>query len=130
VTALDQSVSRNNATNLSTVVKYLNLADPPLAPEGGESGDPPAGPQSDGGVASALTAPATTSSETSVPRWLGLRLDEIDLNSGRVADAFQQLADWNSPTVRKLLIREDRMADALGLDHELLESLLADLGLD
>ena len=38
--------------------------------------------------------------------------------------------DGNTPTARKLLARADAMADTLGLDHELLDSLLADLGLE
>jgi hypothetical protein len=144
VTALDQSISRNNATNLSTVVKYLNLADPPLAPEGdgadagggvaspalatdsGSSADTASG---HGGVASALTASAPASSEVSIPRWLGLRLDEVDLNSGRVVELLRQLAEWKSPTARKVLMRADRIADSLDLEHALLDSIFADLGL-
>jgi hypothetical protein len=47
-----------------------------------------------------------------------------------VADLFQRLADVNSPGTRKVLVKADRIADALGLDHELLDSLLADLGLE
>jgi hypothetical protein len=136
VTALDQSISRNNATNLSTVVKYLNLADPPLAPEGDGGGGGVVSPavaietaSADAGVASALTAAAPASSEPRVPRWLNLRLDEVNLNSGRAAEVFHSLYEFNTPTARKLLVRADRMADALGLDRELLDSLLADLGL-
>ncbi len=123
VNAIDEGTIRNNNTNSTTVLKYLNLADPPLAPQGGGGGG-------DAGVASALTATATPSTTPSMPRWLGLRLDEIDLNSGRVADVFQRLHDVNNAGTRKLLLRADAIADALNLDHELLDSLLADLGLE
>ncbi len=128
VNAIDEAITRNNATNSATVLKYLNLADPPAAPQsdGGGGGDPSGG---DAGVASALTAPAPASPEARVPRWLGLRLDEVDLSSGRVAEVFQSLHDFNTPTARKLLLRADRVAEALNLDHELLDSLLADLGI-
>ncbi len=48
VNVVDESAARLNGTNPATALKYLNLANPPLAPE------------SDGGVASALTVPTPT----------------------------------------------------------------------
>jgi len=38
---------------------------------------------------------------------------------------FQQLADTNTPAAKKILVEADRLADALGLDDELLDSLVA-----
>ncbi len=126
VNAVDEGIIRNNNTNSATVLKYLNLASPPAAPDGGGGGGSGGG---DAGIASALAVSASGNPQATVPRWLGLRLDELDLNSGRVAQAFQSLHDFNTPTARKLLVRADHIADALGLEHELLDWLLADLGL-
>lgn len=85
-------------------------------------------------TACALTASAPVSSEVRAPRWLGLRLDEIDLNNGRLAEVFRSPHGFNSPTLRKLLIRADRIADAaLGeadetwFDGALEDDLLLDL---
>ena len=39
-------------------------------------------------------------------------------------------AEQNTPGTRKLLSKPTRSADALGLDDTLLDSLLADLGLE
>jgi len=58
------------------------------------------------------------------------RLENVDLNTGRIADFFQHLADQNTAGTRKLLVKIDAVADELGLDHELLDSLLSDLGLE
>jgi hypothetical protein len=43
---------------------------------------------------------------------------------------FQRLHDVNTPATRALLEKFDAAADALGLDDELLDELLADLGLE
>lgn len=59
-----------------------------------------------------------------VPRWLVIRLQNVDPNSGAIARFFEHLAEQNIPGTRKILV----VADELGLDHELLYSLLADLG--
>ena len=82
-----------------------------------------------GGVASALTASAPSSLTDGVPKWLSNRLESIDLNSGTPARLFQYLHDANTPRSRALLQKFNDVTDALGLDDELLESLLADLGL-
>jgi hypothetical protein len=66
--------------------------------------------------------------EGGVPKWLTNRVEEINLNSGSPARLFQYLHDANTPRSRALLQKFDYMADALGLDDELLDSLLADLG--
>jgi hypothetical protein len=127
VNAADQIASRNNATNPTTVLKYLNLTTAPAAPEadvGSVSGDEAV---ADGGVASALTATATTSSEISVPKWISNRIESVDLNSSAPDRLFQYLHDTNSPRSRALLQKFDSIADGLGLDDELLDELLADL---
>jgi hypothetical protein len=57
-------------------------------------------------------------------------LEGLDLNSGRIAEFFQQLAEQDTPGSRKILQKIDAVADELGLDHELLDELLVDLGLE
>jgi hypothetical protein len=52
VTAVDESIARLNGTNISTALKYLNLASPPLAPQ---SDGPPTLGGDGSSVASALT---------------------------------------------------------------------------
>jgi hypothetical protein len=131
VNANDQNFSRLNATNVTTVLKYINLTTAPAAPEA----DVFAGDEDiagDGGVASALTASAPTSGEVNIPGWLANRLDSIDLssidlNTGIPAKVFQYLHDVNTQGTRALFQKFDAVADALGLDDELLDELLADL---
>ena len=74
-----------------------------------------------------MTAPATPGGDLKVPGWIANRLDSIDLNSGVPAKVFQQLHDMNTPKSRALLQKFDAVADALGLDDTLLDSLQADL---
>ena len=122
VNATDESAARLNSTNPTTALKYLNLTTAPAAPEadGVDEGE------GDGGIASALAAPAVTSLEGGAPKWLSNRIDSIDLSSGHAAKLFQYLHDTNSPRSRALLQKFDSIADALGLDDELLDALLAD----
>jgi hypothetical protein len=54
----------------------------------------------------------------------------VDLNSSPTARYFEHLADQNAPAARKILVADDKVADSLGLDDSLLDSLLADLGLN
>ena len=89
----------------------------------------PEGDSGDSGVASALAASSTSTSAAALPPGVARRLENVDLNSGRIAAFFQHLADQNTPGTRKLLVKIDAVADELGLDHELLDSILADIGL-
>ena len=127
VSALDESAARLNGTNPTTTLKYLNLTSAPAAPEADGVDALVAGDSGDSGVASALTAPALSNSEGGVPKWLTNRIEQIDLNTGSPARLFQYLHDANTPRSRALLQKFDSVADALGLDDELLDSLLADL---
>ena len=124
VSALDESAARLNGTNPTTTLKYLNLTTAPAAPEADGVDEGIAG---DGGVASALAAPATADGAVSLPKWISNRIDSIDLNSGTPARLFQHFHDMNTPRSRALLQKFDAAADALGLDDELLDALLADL---
>jgi hypothetical protein len=121
VDATDEIFVRGNYTTLPTVTKYLNVTLANASPDGGDTGP----------VASALTAPTTTSGpNVELPRWLVNRLESIDLNSGLAAGFFHRLAEQNTPRSRELLVKADQVADALGLDDTLLDNLLADLGLE
>jgi hypothetical protein len=130
VTAVDESIARLNGTNPTTSLKYLNLASPPLAPQGDTDVVVASDGSGDAGLASALTAPRTATLEGGVPRWLADRAGDLDLNVGRPARLFQYLHDQNSPRSRALLQKFDAVAEALGLDDTFLDSLLEDLGLE
>jgi hypothetical protein len=136
VNANDQNIARLNATNSTTVLEYINLTTAPAAPEAASADEGDGGEISplvatdDSGVASALTASAPTSGEVKIPGWLANRLDSIDLNSRIPAKVFQHLHDVSPPGTRALRQTFDADADALGLNGELLDLLLADLGLE
>ncbi len=97
----------------------------PFAPEGDDGGE--------AGIASAMASTSTSSTAasslvtTALPRGIGNRLQTLDLNSGRIAAFFQYLADQDTPGTRKLLTRIDAVAEELGLEHELLDDLVAGL---
>ena len=51
------------------------------------------------------------------------------MNSGEIADYFRQLAAEDTADDRSILVEADQAAGELGLNDDLLEGLLADLGL-
>jgi hypothetical protein len=87
-------------------------------------------PEGDAGIASALSSTVSPTVASSLPSGIAARLEGLDLNSGRIAEFFQQLAEQDTPGTRKILQKIDAVADELGLDHELLDGLLVDLGLE
>jgi hypothetical protein len=116
-------VARNNNTNIATQLVKINIGTGgAYAPEG----------DGDAGIASALAATAspTVSTNLSLPSGIASRLEGLDLNSGRIAAFFQHLAEQDTPGSRKILQKIDAVADDLGLDHDLLDGLLVDLGLE
>ena len=52
-----------------------------------------------------------------------------DLNIGDIAVYFQQLAAADTPDDQAILLEADQAASDLGLNDDLVDSLLADLGL-
>ncbi len=90
VNAVDEGISRNNATNSSTVLKYINIGSPPSAPEG------------DGGVASALAAPATLTSQTfsANGNQVSVHLTVVGSNPELVASFWQHVARDSARIVR------------------------------
>ncbi len=92
----------------------------------------PFAPSGDAGISSGLAAMTTSASPTSgsAPAWLVSRLESAgDLNSGEIADYFRQLAAEDSAADQDVLIIDDVQSE-LGFDDELLDSLLANVGLD
>jgi hypothetical protein len=124
VNTTDALASRNNPTSIANALCFINLANPPAAPEASPAGD-------DGAVASALSVPAASVETTSpgAPSPFVNRLDRLDLNGGPIGKFFEHLADRSTPQAKKVLTAVDHVVDQLGLDDSLLDSLLADLDL-
>ena len=78
-----------------------------------------------------MTAAATISSggSTTPPGWLTNRLGAA-IASGKLDNLFQHLAEVDSPGSRKLLLKIDAVADDLGIQDDVLDSLLVGLGLE
>ncbi len=120
VNAADTTVATGNA---GFILHYIKNPTGPFAPSG------------DAGISSGLTATSsslstTTSSTSSAPAWLVSRLESAgDLNSGEIADYFRQLAAEDSTADQETLLEADQAAGDLGLNDDLLDGLLADLGL-
>ncbi|HEV3138543.1 MAG TPA: hypothetical protein VGZ26_11580 [Pirellulales bacterium] len=53
----------------------------------------------------------------------------LDLNHGPIAKCFQHLAHENAAKSRAILVEADQLADTLGDDDTLLDSLLVGLNL-
>src|SRR5262249_27805982 len=116
VSATDQIISPGHVGSLTKI----NTSSPPGAPQVADGGD---------AVAAALSLP-NLPGLPKLPSWLTSRLSSLDLNSGPIARFFTHLAQINTPTSRAILVAADQIADALGLDDSLLDSLLEDLGLE
>jgi hypothetical protein len=112
VTSTDSAIVFANVGN----IVRINIAGGPFAPE--------ADPAVDSGVAQALAATASSTSLPKLPGWISSRLASVDLNSGPIAKLFTQLAESNSPRATAVLTKAHEVADALGLDDSLLESLI------
>lgn len=124
VNTTDALASRNNPTSIANALCFINLANPPAAPEASPASD-------NGAVASALSAPAASVETTSpgAPRQFVDRLEGLDLNGGLIGKFFEHLTNRTAPQAKKILAAVDQLADQFGLDDSLLDSLLADLGL-
>jgi hypothetical protein len=120
----DISLIQTHGTNVTSGLKLLVIGSGgPFAP------DPlPAG-GGDAGVASALASMSTVASATPsvIPLWIADRLSHLDLNHGPVAKYFEHLAHENTAKAKEIVVAADRVADALGLDDEWLDSLVAGL---
>ena len=114
-------------------------ADPNASPSASPSVTTAATPTTssgDSGIASALTALATTNvSSGQIPSWIASRLSNINLNTGVAATLIDDLAKaaegqgLEAKLARTILVDADKVADVLNLDDALLDSVLDDLGL-
>jgi hypothetical protein len=134
-TTIDQIHGTTNATGLQTI----NIAGGgPFAPPPGAMTSAAAGtPMASGNpsVASSLVSSSQSPSHSSIPTWIVDRLahvdsNKIDLNHGPIAEYFERLAHENTEKSQAVLAKADQLADALGLDDELLDGLLVGLRLE
>ena len=144
VNSSDESAARANSATL----KFIKIAaNTPLAPDAAPAVAPAitlapaltsAGEFSgtfsgDSGIASGLASLlGSLKSGTLPPLRLDLlpsELTHVNLNSGAAAMIFEALAAADTKLTRSILVEDDEVADKLGLDDELLDSILVDLGL-
>ena len=85
-------------------------------------------------MASGLTALLNSLKTGTLPPlrldWLSSELKNVNLNSGAAATIFEALAAADTKLTRSILVEADKVADELGLDDSLLDSILVDLGLE
>ena len=111
----DISDTVNHGSNSKNGLVFINIASGgPFAPEVVAMASRHAG------MASAL---ASTSSNqlSSLPPWLASRLGSLDLNHGTLAKYLIRLEHDATPKAKTILSEADAVADALNLDHELLD---------
>jgi hypothetical protein len=144
VDANDLLAARGNSGALRFIkvapANFAPTAEPALAPATTSvtpSAAPAAGSSStNSAVTSALATAAASSlsSPTATQSWLAgvpssVNLHSVNLNGGAPAQIFEALARANTSASRALLSDIAHAANAQGLDDPLLDSLLADLGL-
>ena len=138
VTGADTTDAQTHGTTTKTGLQLLQLGTPgPFAPPpGGDSSDSTTSDSTtsdtssgDSALDSALSASSVTSS-ASLPAWVVNRLQQLDLNSGPIANFLEHLADADTPRAQAILVKADHIADALDLDDTLLDSILVELGLE
>ena len=115
----DELLARGNPTTSLNAPKFINI------------GSPPAAPVIDAGLGSGLTAAATVGAGggSTAPGWLSNSLGAA-IGSGKLDNLFRHLADVDSPGTRKILVKFDDALDALGVQDDVLDSLLVGLGLE
>ncbi len=119
VNASDGTVSSGNTGFVLHFIANVTNA----APSSGDSGI-------SSGLAATSSSSTTSTSSSTAPAWLVDRLASAgDLNSGEIADYFRQLAAEGSEADKEVLVEADQAAEELGLNDDVLDGLLADLGL-
>ncbi len=142
VNSSDENAARGNGAT----IKFIKIAaNTPLAPDASPSVAPdlsvapavtaaPASSGGDTGLASGLTSLLNSLKTGTLPPlrldWLAGRLENVNLNSGVAATIFEALGTANTKLTRSILTEADKVADQLGLDDTLLDSILVDLGLE
>ena len=143
VNASDSLIARGNPGS----IRFINISNPPSAPDADPNASPSASPSvttaatpttsnGDSGIASALTALATTNvSSGPIPGWIASRLSNVNLTTGVAATIIDDLAKaaagqgLEAKLAKTILVDADKVADVLNLDDALLDSVLDDLGL-
>ncbi len=141
VNSSDENAARNNGAT----VKFIKVAaNTPLAPDASAAVAPDltvppsttVAPETTGdtGIASGMTALLNSLKTGTLPP---LRLDllpselkNVNLNSSVAAAIFEALAIADTKLTKSILVEADKVADELGLDDTLLDSILVDLGLE
>ena len=141
------------AARVSGNIRFIKIANPPSAPDADPSASPSASPadttaatpstssggsnSGESGIALALTALTTTNvSSGQIPGWISSRLSNVNLNTGIAAMIIDDLAKaaegkgLEAKLAKTILVDADKVADALGFDDSLLDSVLAEFGLD
>ncbi len=142
VNSSDENAARGNGAT----VKFIKIAaNTPLAPDAFPSVAPdlsvapavsaaPASSGGDTGLASGPTSLLNSLKTGTLPPlrldWLASQLENVNLNSGVAATIFEALAVADTKLTRSILTEADKVADQLGLDDTLLDSILVDLGLE
>ncbi|MBI3837817.1 MAG: glycoside hydrolase family 25 protein [Planctomycetia bacterium] len=125
VGASDTTLAQTHTMTNSTGLQFINIgAGGPFAPASTGTGD--------AGVASALASTSTSPTVPVIPAWIVNRLEHldlnrVDLNHGPIAKYFEHLGHEGTPKTKAILVKADKVADALNLDDTLLDSLLAGL---
>jgi hypothetical protein len=76
-------------------------------------------------VASALVSSSQSPAPPAMPAWVANRLGQLDLNRSPIAKYFEHLAQENPEKSPEMLVKADQVDGALGLDDDLVDSLLA-----
>jgi hypothetical protein len=124
----DIATVQTHGTNLTTGLKLISIGSGgPFAPDALPAASPAVG--GDVGVASALASTTTGSSPPpqTVSDSTVKRVNHLALSSGPIARLFEHLAHADSPTTKTILTEAAQAAESLGLDDELLDSLVVKL---
>ncbi len=149
VNSSDESAARANSATL----KFIKIsANTPLAPDAASAVtlDVSVGPtvasdvvvakaaapasSGDTGLASGLASLLSSLKTGTLPPlrldWMASEFKKVDLNSGAAATIFEALAAADAKLTRSILVEADKIADELGLDDTLLDSIMVELGLE
>ena len=124
VNSSDPTQASNNTVSLHYIANLTG----PFAPDAG--GAFTLGAVSSGLAAGPAGATFSATASASPPSWLMTRIENsADLNTGAISDYLRQLAAEHSPDDEAILLEVDQAAAEEHLNDDLLDSLLADLGL-
>ncbi len=126
VNSSDVTTAQTHGTTNKTGLALITIgAGGPFAPQLAAA----AASGRDAGVASALasTSPSPSSSAPIIPAWIVNRLEHLDLNHGPIATPLAHLVHEDAPKSRGNFVQLDPVADAVGLDDELLDRLVRGL---